>query len=54
MPAGAETKILTVGMFGNFQYRTISAAVAAATPTAMRRTIMISWSRPELTPTIFW
>ncbi len=29
-PAGAETKILTVGSFGNFQYRTISAAVAAA------------------------
>ena len=30
MPAGAETKILTVGTSGNFQYRTISAAVAAA------------------------
>ena len=29
-PAGAETKILTVGLSGNFQYRTISAAVAVA------------------------
>jgi hypothetical protein len=30
MPAGVETKILTVGISGNFQYRTISDAVAAA------------------------
>ncbi len=30
MSAGAETKILTVGTSDNFQYRTISAAVAAA------------------------
>ncbi len=30
MPAGAATKILTVGISGNIQYRTISAAVAAA------------------------
>ncbi len=30
MPAGAGTKILTVGMSANVQYRTISAAVAAA------------------------
>jgi pectin methylesterase-like acyl-CoA thioesterase len=30
MPARAETKVLTVGTSGNFQYRTISAAVAAA------------------------
>ena len=30
MPAGAETKILTVGSSGDFQYRTISAAVAVA------------------------
>jgi hypothetical protein len=30
MPARAETKILTVGTSGNFQYRSISAAVAAA------------------------
>ena len=29
-PAGAETKILTVGPSGIFQYRTISAAVAVA------------------------
>src|SRR5712675_2279366 len=29
-PAGAETKILTVGPSGIFQYRTIGAAVAAA------------------------
>jgi pectin methylesterase-like acyl-CoA thioesterase len=29
-PTGAETKILTVGTSGSFQYRTISAAVAAA------------------------
>lgn len=30
MPAAAETKILTVGSSGNFQHRTISAAVSAA------------------------
>lgn len=29
-PAGADTRVLTVGASGNYQYRTISAAVAAA------------------------
>src|SRR5690348_2576790 len=29
-PAGADTRVLTVGVSSNYQYRTISAAVAAA------------------------
>jgi hypothetical protein len=53
VPAGAETRILTVVASGNYQYRMVSAAVAVANADVSAGNYYKIRLRLERTPTIF-